>query len=153
MEDLLPRLSATLNALLALRGMTQGDLAKRARMPASQVSEYLSGSKLPKLPQLERLATALGIDLLTVFHTLSRIDDVRQRLEAMDQPGEMRDETGDVILLREGGMLIRHPLSEVVEGLNRLDAYVRELQLSVAVLRAAQKPPRDTRTDVEKESS
>lgn len=153
MEDLPGRLSATLNALLALRGMTGADLAERARMPRSQVSEYLSGSKLPKLPQLERLARALRVDLLTVFYTLSRIDDVRRQLEATDQPGEMRDEAGDVVLLREGGMLIQHPLSEVVDAMNRLDAYVRELQLSLGVLRAAQKQPREKRTAAEKEDS
>lgn len=153
MEDLRGRLSATLNVLLALRGMTQGELAKGARMQASQVSQYLNGTKLPKLPQLERLARGLGVDLLTVFHTLSRIDDVRQRIEAMDQPGEMRDAAGDVILLREGGMLIQHPLSEVVDAMNRLDAYVRELQLSVGVLRAARKQPGETQPDGEKESS
>lgn len=139
MEDLPRRLSATLNALLSLREMTQADLAERASMPASQVSEYLTGAQLPKLPQLERLATALKVDLLTVFYTLSRIDDVRQRMEAMDQPGEMRDKAGDVILLREGGLLIKHPLGEVVDAMNRLDAYIRELQLMLAVQRAGPK--------------
>jgi transcriptional regulator with XRE-family HTH domain len=139
MGDLARRLSATLNALLSLRQMSQSELAQRARMTPSQVSEYLSGSKLPKLPQLERLARALDVDLLTVFYTLSRIDDVRQRVES--DPDELRDRTGDVILLREGGMLVKHPLSEVVDSINRLHDYIRELQLALAVRREGKKEP------------
>lgn len=139
MDDLARRLSATLNALLSLRQMSQSELAARARMSASQLSEYLNGTQLPKLPQLERLARALDVDLLTVFYTLSRIDDVRQRIEA--HPDELRDKAGDVILLREGGMLVKHPLSDVVDSINRLHDYIRELQLTVAVRRTGEKEP------------
>lgn len=139
MDDLARRIAATLNALLSLRQMSQSELAQRARMTPSQVSEYLGGNKLPKLPQLERLARALDVDLLTVFYTLSRIDDVRQRVDA--DPDDLRDKAGDVTLLREGGMLVKHPLTEVVEAINRLHDYIRELQLALAARREGKKEP------------
>ena len=119
--------------------MSQSELAKRAQMSPSQLNEYLTGTQLPKLQQLERLARGLDIDLLTVFYTLSRIDDVRQRVET--HPDDLRDQAGDVILLREGGMLVKHPLSEVVDAINRLHDYIRELQLALAVRREGEKEP------------
>jgi transcriptional regulator with XRE-family HTH domain len=132
MNELADRLAVTLDTLLSLRQMTRTEVAEKAGMSPSQISHYLSGRTLPQLAQLERLAGALDVDLLTVFYTMSKIDEVRKRLEVVGQSGELRDPADDVILLREGALLVKHPLSEVVDAINHLHDYIRDLQLALA---------------------
>lgn len=144
MEELPRRLAATISTLLSLRQMKKKTLAQRARMSKSQVSDYLSGSKTPQLRQLVRIADALEVDLLTLFFTASRIEEVQRRMAALSEPGELRDEAGNVLLLREGGLLIRHPkhpLSDVTEALNRLNEYIENLQLALATQRKGPTQP------------
>jgi transcriptional regulator with XRE-family HTH domain len=141
MDDLGKRLAATLGTLLSLRQMEQGTLAEKAGMAPSQVSDYLNGVTLPQLPQLERIAHALDIDLLTIFFVYSRIEEVQQRIAALEeQPDELGDKAGDVFLLREGGLLIKHPLTEVADALNRLNHYITDLQLALGIRRKDRKP-------------
>jgi transcriptional regulator with XRE-family HTH domain len=130
MDDLPRRLAATFRALLTLREIPQSELAKRAKMSASQVNKYLRGETVPDLPQVERLARGLDVDLYTVFFTLARIDEIERRLEAGVQAGDLA-EKADVILLREGGLLIKHSMGGLVAEMNRLLFYIEELEMAL----------------------
>lgn len=51
-----------LKALLAERGMTQADLARKSGLTISAISRYANGNRLPRADKLVLLAGALGID-------------------------------------------------------------------------------------------
>ena len=68
-EGMSAELGATLRALRETKGLSQGELARRAGMGKSQVSKYEGGRELPKLETLERLLRALDADFLTLFYT------------------------------------------------------------------------------------
>jgi len=59
----LPDFRAAVLAAMEARGWTQYRLAKVADVPQPTVSRYLAGAEI-KSPQLEKLAGALGLELL-----------------------------------------------------------------------------------------
>jgi transcriptional regulator with XRE-family HTH domain len=61
-----------LRAARELRGMSQGDLAEKAKMPPSSIAHFESGSRKPSFDTLRRLATALGV---TTDYLLGRVDE------------------------------------------------------------------------------
>jgi transcriptional regulator with XRE-family HTH domain len=68
-EEMFAELGRTLRSLREMKGISQGELARRAGMGKSQVSKYESGKELPKLESLERLLRALDTEPLTLFYT------------------------------------------------------------------------------------
>ena len=57
-----PRLSSVIKTLRTARGLTQVELAKRAKVGQSYVAMLERGArKYPSLPVLQRLAKALGV--------------------------------------------------------------------------------------------
>lgn len=68
-EGMFAELGLTLRALRESKGLSQGELARRAGMGKSQLSKYESGKELPKLGSLEKLLRALDAEPLTLFYT------------------------------------------------------------------------------------
>lgn len=62
-------LGRTLRALRESKGISQAELARRARLGKSQLSKYERGKELPQLVTLEKLLDALGAEPLTLFYT------------------------------------------------------------------------------------
>ncbi len=56
-----------------VRGLSQGDLAKRAGLPPSSISHFESGNRRPSFDNLRRLATALDV---TTDFLLGRTDEI-----------------------------------------------------------------------------
>lgn len=56
------RFQQRLGAMLAEKGMSQSELARRMGVPHSQVHKYLKGAHSPGLDMLERFCTALECD-------------------------------------------------------------------------------------------
>lgn len=54
-----------------LRGWSQGDLAKEAKMPASSIAHFEAGARKPSFDTLRRLANALE---MTTDFLLGRVD-------------------------------------------------------------------------------
>ena len=57
-----------------LRGLSQGDLANRARFQASAISHFETGTRKPSFDNLRRLADALEV---TTDYLLGRVTDVQ----------------------------------------------------------------------------
>ena len=57
------------------RGLTQEELAHRADLHPTYLSGVETGSRNPTLRVLSRLATALNIDPVELFHANPRADD------------------------------------------------------------------------------
>jgi transcriptional regulator with XRE-family HTH domain len=55
------------------RGLSQTQLAERARIPASSVSHFESGARKPSFDNLKRIATALDV---TTDYLLGRVDQM-----------------------------------------------------------------------------
>lgn len=49
------------------RGLTQLEIARRAKLPQSQISELESGKRSPTCTTLKRLASAMGAKLVVTF--------------------------------------------------------------------------------------
>ncbi len=56
------------------RGLSQGDLAKRARFQASAISHFETGTRKPSFDNLRRLADALDV---TTDYLLGRVTDAQ----------------------------------------------------------------------------
>lgn len=50
-----------------IKGFSQADLAKKARLSASTISEIINGVSVPEIPTLENICDALEIDLCEFF--------------------------------------------------------------------------------------
>jgi len=60
---------STLRFFREAAGLSQAELARRARVGKSQLSKYESGKELPKLDSLAKLLEALGTEPLPLFYT------------------------------------------------------------------------------------
>jgi transcriptional regulator with XRE-family HTH domain len=70
MSDLQSRLGGAIRQLRHNRGITQDELAKKAGLHRTYVSDMERGSRNPSLNSLQRVAEALGITLSEIFkHT------------------------------------------------------------------------------------
>ena len=68
------------------RGMTQDAVAERASLSTSYISDVERGRANPSLSTAERLAAALRVDELELFHfghTLAQPTEIQQKLEAL----------------------------------------------------------------------
>ena len=61
------------------RGLSQGELAKRAGFQASAISHFETGSRKPSFDNLRRLADALEV---TTDYLLGRVTDMQALAEA-----------------------------------------------------------------------
>jgi len=71
-SDKLRLFSSRLRAARALRGLSQSNLAERARLQQTAVSHYESGTRRPSLRNLRRLAKALEV---TTDYLVGHTDD------------------------------------------------------------------------------
>jgi transcriptional regulator with XRE-family HTH domain len=62
-----PRVVNRLPALLAERGITWGDLARRTLLPGALLSRLRAGGANPRLAIAERVAAALGVPVEAVW--------------------------------------------------------------------------------------
>ena len=56
-EDIIVRIKK----IMAAKGISQAELVRRTRLPASSVSDWLSGKYIPKQDKIDLMATALGV--------------------------------------------------------------------------------------------
>jgi transcriptional regulator with XRE-family HTH domain len=71
-SDKLGLFSRRLRAARAIRGLSQSNLAERARLQQAAVSHYESGTRRPSLRNLRRLAEALEV---TTDYLVGRTDN------------------------------------------------------------------------------
>lgn len=88
-EGVLPA-TALLQLARLKADLSQGELSKRAGVPATMISAYERGVRQPTLPTLMRLVEAAGFDL--VMHLVPRDphDDVLATLDSRRSPSERR---------------------------------------------------------------
>ena len=67
MAGRLPRVVNRLPAVLASRGMTWGDLARRTLLPGALVGRLRAAGANPRLAVAERVAAALGVPVEAVW--------------------------------------------------------------------------------------
>jgi transcriptional regulator with XRE-family HTH domain len=83
----LPSTAAGLLQLARLKsGLSQGQLAERAGVPATMISAYERDRRQPTLGTLLRLLRAAGYDLRLQLVPVDNDDDVLARLEAVRSP-------------------------------------------------------------------
>ncbi|MBA3670225.1 MAG: helix-turn-helix transcriptional regulator [Sphingomonas sp.] len=58
------------------RELSQGDLAKAAKLPASSISHFESGARKPSFDNLKRLATALNVSTDFLVGRVEQMDSV-----------------------------------------------------------------------------
>jgi transcriptional regulator with XRE-family HTH domain len=71
-------------------GLSQGQLSKRAGIPATMVSAYERDRRQPSLPTLMRLLKAAGFDLSMHLVPSDPHDDVLAHLDGQREPKERR---------------------------------------------------------------
>lgn len=79
------RLGEVLTVLRLLRRMSQGELAERAGIRATQVSRYETGQVQPQLAQLEKLLVALEVGLPEFLFTLLHVERLLRVLDATER--------------------------------------------------------------------
>jgi transcriptional regulator with XRE-family HTH domain len=81
-------LGTTLALLRQLRGKSQAQLAREARVGKSQLSKYENGRELPRLDSLEKVLHALPIGVNEFFYTLMLVNERRAALDSPDLSGQ-----------------------------------------------------------------
>lgn len=66
--------AAWLASRLEILGLSQEELATRAGIAAADVSRYKQHKQRPRIDQVEKLAAALGVDVVEVLIGLGAID-------------------------------------------------------------------------------
>lgn len=67
-----PTLPPALRRMMAERGLTQTELAKRTGVPQPKISEYLSGRTEPTITTLGRLLDGMGATARELVEALER---------------------------------------------------------------------------------
>jgi len=86
-------LSATVTFLMHRQGINQSELARRSGLRPAQISRYLSREVEPKLPQIDRLASGLGLRLSTFFLVSEQMARLEKFIE--HRPAGIRLTTDD----------------------------------------------------------
>jgi transcriptional regulator with XRE-family HTH domain len=73
-------LGRTLALLREMRGYSQLELSREARIGKSQLSKYENGRELPKLETLERVLSVLDVQPISFFYTVAMLDSLAGRL-------------------------------------------------------------------------
>ena len=109
-------------------------------MSPSQVSDYERNKSSPKLPQLARLLGALGATLSDLALAVDAIQRPARFLETAQRADEIREGGEQVLLLREGGMLVPVAVQDLtgsmVIQLMKMQDIVREITLGRALREA-----------------
>lgn len=56
------------------KGLSQGDLADRAKVGKSKISKYETGKELPKLDSLQRILEVLELEPYQLFYAMYRLN-------------------------------------------------------------------------------
>ncbi len=72
-------MSKSLRGLRLELEMTQGELAQKIGAAVSSISQWERGEYRPRLDQIERLATALEVDIPTIVEALKESRQRRQQ--------------------------------------------------------------------------
>jgi transcriptional regulator with XRE-family HTH domain len=72
-----PEIGPIIAVLRTSLGWFQVDLARAAEVPPSTISEYESGSRQPELPTLQKLVSAMGMDLAALERARSFLAEQR----------------------------------------------------------------------------
>ncbi|HEY2290410.1 MAG TPA: helix-turn-helix transcriptional regulator [Thermoanaerobaculia bacterium] len=67
-------LGKTLALVRELRGLSQAEVARRAKMGKSQISKYENGKELPKLDSLSSVLDALQIGVFEFWYTFHLVN-------------------------------------------------------------------------------
>lgn len=86
MNDLRPALGARLKGLRTRLGISQEELASRAGMHCTYLSDLERGQQTPTLDMLNRVARALGVTLADFFAPLDQPYRARFRKPRRDGP-------------------------------------------------------------------
>ena len=71
-DEVVERFARRLRELRVERGMTQADLAQRAGVTATYVSKLESAGAAPGIDLVDKLAIALGVNLLDLFPQIAK---------------------------------------------------------------------------------
>lgn len=74
-------LGRTLALVREMRGYSQLELSREARIGKSQLSKYENGRELPKLETLERVLAVLGVQPISFFYTVAVLDGLVDRMD------------------------------------------------------------------------
>jgi transcriptional regulator with XRE-family HTH domain len=133
-------LGEALLVLRKIRGLTQKEAAKRARMGPGQLGRYEKNKVRLRVDQLDRILAAYGATLFDLATTLAAIRSPEIARAAADQADEIRDGAGRTLLLLEGGLLVPKESHEIVADLLvRLHQLVDSVR-NVVVGRALREP-------------
>lgn len=108
-------LGTALGLIRDLRGKSQSEVARAARIGKSQLSRYESGKELPKLDTLARVLQALEVGPFEVFYTMHLIDMGAQKLDLRE---EARVQALPPLILSGRGLLA-DPMDEAFERIFR----------------------------------
>ncbi len=101
MDELLPAIGHRLRAARAFLGLSQEDVAARAQLNTSYLSQIERGRKAPSLAVLVRLSRAVGLSLTELFAdqeaTTSTIGDREVAALLRSVPEDRRGEVLDII--------------------------------------------------------
>lgn len=78
-------LGRALTLVRELRGLSQAEVARRARIGKSQMSKYESGKELPKLGTLAVVLRVLTIDTFQFFYVLHLVEIAATNLSVVDE--------------------------------------------------------------------
>jgi transcriptional regulator with XRE-family HTH domain len=89
-DDLRPAFGQRLRELRRQAGLSQEEVAHRARLHVTYLSDLERGKQTPTLDVVNRLATALKVTLAELFAPLDRRFRSRARRERSDVPRTRR---------------------------------------------------------------
>lgn len=95
-------LGKALNLIRDLRGKSQAQVAREARIGKSQLSKYESGKELPKLDSLKKVLGALEVGPFEIFYTMYLIDLQAANLNVEE---ELRRQALPPLVLPASGVL------------------------------------------------
>jgi transcriptional regulator with XRE-family HTH domain len=73
-DEIVERFARRLRELRVERGMTQTDLARRARVTATYISKLESAGAAPGIDLVDKLASALGVGVNDLIRSMNDID-------------------------------------------------------------------------------
>jgi len=77
-------LGLALGMVRQIRGRSQAEVSRQARIGKSQLSKYERGKELPKLESLEKLLVALEVGTFEFFYILHMVDQAQHGLSGRE---------------------------------------------------------------------
>lgn len=110
-------LGETLALLRQMRGLTQEELAAKARMGKNQISRYENNHQQPQLRQLARILDALEVSHQEFAYALAAVQQPARVLERSDQADAGREALSPRLMFFEGGTLVPVAVETRVTGI------------------------------------